>query len=179
MIRNAYKTLVEERVRVNSVFGRTIIDEQAVQALPENGVPPQLIECAIQMPEVDRYKATRCGPGSIRDPLDTAQEDKDVSDEISEASTNDGLAEHAAGESASSVGQPGPKTFDPQLNRFETPLGLDPTSTPKFVQHVAAFKAQLDLVQDAVKQMRSAARLADANAAQPAQSSDVIAQAAA
>ena len=39
------------------------------------------------------------------------------------------------------------------------------------VQHVAAFKAQLDLVQDAVKQMRSAA--------QPADSSGATAQAAA
>ncbi len=44
---------------------------------------------------------------------------------------------------------------------------------------MAAFKAQLDLVQDAVKQMRSAARPADANAAQPAESSDATAQAAA
>ena len=39
------------------------------------------------------------------------------------------------------------------------PVSNDPTSVPDFVQHVAAFKAQLDLVQDAVKQMRSAATL--------------------
>ena len=55
-------------------------------------------------------------------------------------------------------------------------LGLDPTSTPSFVQHVAAFKAHLDLVQDAVKQMHNAARPADASVAQPA---DSAAQAAA
>jgi hypothetical protein len=172
--RDAYKTLAEERVRVNSAFGRTIIDQQAVEALPENGVPQQLIECAVQMPEVDKYVATRCGPGTIRDPLHAAQEDDDASDEISDVSSNEGLTEHAAAERASSVGQPAP-----QLNQFETPLGLDPTSTPDFVQHVAAFKAQLDLLQDAIKQMRSAERPADASAGQPADSSDATAQAAA
>ena len=72
------------------------------------------------------------------------------------------------------------------LNQFETPLGLDPTASPNFVQHVAAFKTQLDLVQDAVKKMRSAARPASADdpegsasAEQPAQSRDATAQAAA
>ena len=63
--RNAYKTLLEERVRVNSAFACITIDEQAVQSLPENGVPQQLIECGIQMAEVDKYTATRCGPGTI------------------------------------------------------------------------------------------------------------------
>ena len=64
---------------------------------------------------------------------------------------------------------------------------MDPTSTPDFVQHVAAFKANLDLVQDAVKQMRrtvmptdaSGAQPADGSAAQPAASSAATAQAAA
>ena len=97
------------------------------------------MECAVQMPEVDKYAATRCGPGTIRDPLDIAQADDDAADEISDASSNEGLTE------------PAPKTSDPQLNQFETPLGLDPTSTPDFVQHVAAFKTHLDLVQDTVK----------------------------
>ena len=42
--RNDYKTLVEERVLVNSAFVRTTIDQQAVESLPENGVPQQLME---------------------------------------------------------------------------------------------------------------------------------------
>ena len=44
---------------------------------------------------------------------------------------------------------------------------------------MAAFKTQLDLVQDAVKQMRSAARPADASATEPVDLSDASAQAAA
>ena len=32
--RSAYKTLVEERVRVNAAFARTVIDQQAVESLP-------------------------------------------------------------------------------------------------------------------------------------------------
>ena len=81
--------------------------------------------------------ATRCRPGTVRDPLDVAGEDDDASDELSEASGNDGHTEDAAG----SVGAPAPKQSDLQLNQFETTLGLDPTAAPDFVQHVAAFKA--------------------------------------
>ena len=138
--RSAYKMLAEERVRVNTAFARTVIDQQAVQSLPENGVPQQLIECGVQMPEVDKYTATRCGPGTLRDPLDKTQEDDDASDEISDVSSNDSVPEEYTRESKSSVGQPAPKTSNLQLNQFETPLGLDPTSAPDFVQHVAAFK---------------------------------------
>ena len=76
----------------------------------------------------------------MRDPLDATREDDDASDEISDGSSNDGHTEEAPKESTSSVGQPAPKTNDPQLNQFETPLGLDPTSTPDFVQHVASSK---------------------------------------
>ena len=93
---NAYKILVEERLRVNSAFGRTTIDPQAVETLPENGVPEQLIECGVQMREVDNYAATRCGPGTMRDPLDATREDDDASDEISDAFTNDGHTEDVA-----------------------------------------------------------------------------------
>ena len=86
----------EERLRVNSALGRTTVDPQAVETPPENGVPQQLIECGVQMPEVDKYTATRCGPGTMRDPLDATREDDDASDEISDASTNDGHTEDAA-----------------------------------------------------------------------------------
>ena len=43
-----HKVLAEERVRVNTVFVRTVIDQQAVESLPENGVPQQLIECGFR-----------------------------------------------------------------------------------------------------------------------------------
>ena len=158
--RSCYKILVEERVRVNDAFARTTIDQQAVDSLPENGVPQQLMECGIQMEEVEKYSATRCGPGTVRDPLDATRDDDDddddASDEISDASSSDGHTENADKESpSSSVAPPASKKCELALNQFETPLGLDPTSTPDFVQHVAAFKAHLDLVQDAVKKMRT------------------------
>ena len=171
--RSAYKTLAEERVRVNSAFVRTTIDQQAVDRLPENGVPQQLIECGVQMAEVDKYVPTRCGPGTTRDPLDVTREDDDASDEISDASSNDSHAEDADKGLPSSVDEGASKQSNLQLNQFETPLGLDPTTTPDFVQHVSSFKAQLDLVQDAVKRIRSAAQSADANA----KCSDATAQA--
>ena len=154
--RNEYRILVTERKRVNSAFVRTDIDEEAVENLPENGVPQQLIDCGIQMAEVDQYQATRCGPGTIRDPLDATKEDDGAADEISDVSSCDGHTEKKDEESPSSGGQPAPTTADLKLNQFETPLGLDPTSSPDFVQHVVGFKAQLELVQNAVKNMRSA-----------------------
>jgi hypothetical protein len=159
--RQEYKTLAQERIRVNSSFARTRLDEEMVDALPENGVPQQFAECAVQMPEVDRYSATRSGPGTIRDPLGAAHEDTDASDEISDVSSNAGHAEDKAREHSCNGEQPAHVTCDQQLNQFETALGCDPTSAPDFVQHVAAFKTQVELVQEAVKQMRSAAQPAD------------------
>jgi len=190
--RSCYKILVEERVRVNEAFARTTIDQRAVDSLPENGVPQQLIECGIQMEEVEKYSATRCGPGTVRDPLDATRDDDDddASDEISDVSSSDGHIENADKEPLSSGGRPAAKKSERPLNQFETPLGLDPTSVPHFVQHVAAFKANLELVQDSVKKMRtadehtamsSAERPADASAPHPAAAdlSNATAQAAA
>ena len=134
--RQAYRTLAEERLRVNSYFGRKILDQQAVDALPENGVPQQFIDCGAQMPEVDRYRSTRSGPGTIRDPLDAAKEDDNASDELSEKSGDECDAEGHDGECGDNEQQPSSLPGDMQLNSFETPLGLDPTASPDFVQHV-------------------------------------------
>jgi len=165
--RSVYKILVEERVRVNNAFVRTTIDQRAVESLPENGVPQQLMECGVQMEEVDKYSATRCGPGTVRDPLDaTGDDDSDASDEVSDVSSCDDHTDNADQESPSSVGRPASKKSEGALNQFETPLGLDPTSTPDFVQHVASFKANLDLVQDAVKKMHTAEQRADTSSAE-------------
>ena len=79
--RDAYKALATERARVNAIFAEVPLDQAAMNALPINGVPDQLLECAIQMSEVDEYKATRPGPGTIRDPLDAACPSDDASDE--------------------------------------------------------------------------------------------------
>jgi hypothetical protein len=122
------------------------------------------------MTEVDKYEPTRCGPGTVRDPLEATAEADDASDDDSEAPSND---------ADSSAGQSAPNPAELHLNQFETPLGLDPTSTPNFVQHVAAFKTQLDLVQGAVKQMRSAAQPRDSHGTVPADVSAATAQAAA
>ena len=75
--RNEYRILAEERCRVNAAFGRTAIDRQKVDALPEQGVPQQFLDCAVRMPEVETYSATRRGPGTIRDPMEAANPDDD------------------------------------------------------------------------------------------------------
>ena len=79
--RAAYEALAAERARFNAIFADVPLYQSAMNALPINGVPHQLLECAIQMSEVDQYKATRPGPGTIRDPLDAACPSDDASDE--------------------------------------------------------------------------------------------------
>ena len=39
-----------------------------------------------------------------------------------------------------------------ELNQCETPLGLDPTATPSFIQHAAAFQTQLHQVEEACRE---------------------------
>ena len=127
-------------------------------------------------------------PGTIRDPLDATGEDDEASDETSEVCSSDGDTDEGNKESTSSVEQPAEKKSQLHLNQYETPLGLDPTCVPDFVQHVSSFKAKLDLVQDAVKKMRSAEMAADnigaarpdtSDASQSADASNATAQAAA
>jgi len=151
-----YRILAQDRCRVNAAFGRITVDQQRVNALPEQGVPQQLIECAVQMPEVERYAATRRGPGTIRDPLDAAQPDDDASDELADDESGEECAPGNEAEHAPrSDERPADTKSDELLNQFETPIGVDPTAAPDFVQHVAAFKAQLELVQDASKHLRA------------------------
>ena len=96
-----------------------------------------------------------------RDPLGAAQCDDHACDELGDESGSD---EHPVGDddqaaSPACSGEHSAQTIsDQQLNQFETPLGLDSAASPDFVQHVADFKAQLDLVHDAVKKRFAARR---------------------
>ena len=110
-----------------------------------NGVPQQFLDCAIQIQEVDQYKATRPGPGTVRDPLDAACPSDDASDELSDCDHNEHTANAADGAVAASAAQLSTESQDvDHFNRFETPVGMGPTAVAFFVQHVAAFKHNLE-----------------------------------
>ena len=80
--RQAYVTLVQERAQVNSVYHDTVLDPAGVAQLPEDVVPPQILECACPLPGADTYTATRMGPGTLRDPMGKPNFDKEsASDE--------------------------------------------------------------------------------------------------
>ena len=174
--REAYRSLVTERAQVNDIFSHVPLDEAAANALPLNGVPQQLLECAVQIPEVEHYKVTRAGPGTIRDPLDASCPPDDASDEVLSDDDHDqnGHVTNPAGEAASASTAQSSSTHQEteQLNHFETPIGIDPTAVPTFVQHVAAFKHNLAHVRDLVSSSRALhqhSRSADhSSAAQPA-----------
>ena len=146
--RDDYRALIEERCRVNSTFANTPVNQTAVNALPEDGVPAQIMQCAVRMEEVENYQPTRQGPGSIRDPVDAADPQDDASDELSDDEAKDEG-------SRDSAEQPATAHSEEQLNHCETPLGLDPTATPDFVQHLAAFKTQVTLVHEAIRRPRT------------------------
>ena len=131
--RDSYKTLVDERCRTNPIFAEVRVSSTAVDALPTEGVPSQIAECAVHVPEADKYKATRAGPGSLRDPMDAPDAQDDASDELD-------ADEDENKDAPSSAERPAEPHAHEQLNQFETPLGLDPTATPNVVQHLVMCK---------------------------------------
>jgi len=172
--REAYKALAAERARVNAIFAEISVDQAAVNALPLHGVPQQFLDCAVQMPEVDRYSATRSGPGTIRDPLDAACPEDDASDELAEIDDDEHAATPADHVAPASAAQPSTASQNVEhLNQFETPIGMDPTAVPSFVQHMAAFKHNLEHVRELVSSSSSSSSRtlsgqSDSSAAQPA-----------
>ena len=72
-----------------------------------------------------------------------AADQDDASDELSDVDPGEECAADGNNNEADNAEQPD------QTNHCETPLGLDPTATPSYVQHFAAFQTQLNLVNDA------------------------------
>ena len=157
--REVYRHLATERARVNPIFSQVPLVEAATNALTLDGVPQQFFECAVQMPEVDHYKVTRAGPGTIRDPMDAADPPDDVSDESSCDHDDDHIGHQVNSPTdASSAGAAQPCTASQdmqQLKHIETPIGIDPTAVPTFVQHVAALEQNLAHVRDTVSSSRA------------------------
>ncbi len=160
--RDAYRTLLEDRRRVNIDFSKVPVSYAGVDALPEAGVPAQITECAVHMPEAANYSAVRAGPGAIRDPLHAADAEDDAEDELQD--------EDEA--SADSAGQPAASERSSMLNEFETPLGLDLTAVPDILQQLQAHRAQVHLVHDALKRTREPEPPDHHSAAQPAPPDD-------
>ena len=141
--REAYVKLVRERSQVNTVYRDVHLDATAVAELPEDGVPPQILQCACPLLGSEKYQATRIGPGSLRDPMDPVEVSEDVSDEETAEEERGDQHEHCAE-------APG----EQELNQQETPLGIDPTATPSYVQRLAAFHMQLRSVEDSCRSKR-------------------------
>ena len=141
--REAYVTLVRERAQVNPVYHDVVEDRQGMAIIPEDAVPPQILACACPLLGSERYCATRIGPGSLRDPMDQPRNEEDASDEETSDEEQRDEHEHCAEQPA-----------EDELNQRETPLGLDPTATPSYVQHVAAFQTQLRQVEEATRESR-------------------------
>ena len=140
---------------VNSAFASKATNWNAVDEWPEIGVPSEIKRCAAQMPEAEQMQFATAGPGTIRRPIDTAVEGDDgASDELGE--------EIDPATEASSKGAAG---SNDENYEEETVVGIDQAGNPSVVEHFAAFKLQLDLLQKHVQ----------SSAAQPEASSDMTA----
>ena len=107
------------------------------------------------MPEAEQMEFATAGPGTIRRPIDAAVGgDDDASDELGE--------EIDPATEASSKGAAG---SNDENYEEETVVGIDQAGNPSVVEHFAAFKLQLDLLQKHVQ----------SSAAQPEASSDMTA----
>ena len=62
--REDYRTMVYHRQKVCPVFASTVIDNDAIDQLPENAVPDLLVQSATYMPEASNVKTTIHGPAS-------------------------------------------------------------------------------------------------------------------
>ena len=62
--REEYRTMVHHRQQVCPVFSSAVIDNDAIDRLPENGVPEVVIQNATHMPEVSNVKTTIHGPAN-------------------------------------------------------------------------------------------------------------------
>ena len=67
--RQAHVALAKERAHMNPMYHDVVLDHVAVASLPDHGVPPQILACACPLFGVERYRATRSGPGSPLDPM--------------------------------------------------------------------------------------------------------------
>ena len=110
------------------------------------------------MPEVDRYKPTRTGPGTIRDPLEVADPPDDVSDESwCEHDHDDGEQASPSTEASSASAAHASADIEDveQLNYFETPIGINPTAVPTYVQQVGGLAQNSEHVRDSRKARRT------------------------
>ena len=152
--RQAYVTLVRERVQVNPVYHDVVLDQAAVAKLPEADVPQQIWECACPLLGSDRYRATSIGPGTLRDPMNKSHNDEEASDEEMGDEEQSVGHEQGAEQECGAHEQCAEQPVEEELNQRETPLGLDPTATPSYVQHLAAFQMQLREVETACRETR-------------------------
>ena len=128
-----------------------MLDPAGVAQLPEDDVPPQILECACPLPGADRYSATRVGPGTLRDPMGKPDiDEEDASDE--DIAEEEKCAEQPAEDEAVAHEHCAEQPTDGGLNQLETPLGLDPTITPSYVQHLPTFQTQLRQVEQACRE---------------------------
>ena len=164
--REAYRVLVAHRKRVCPVFANTAIDTEAINRLPESGVPQELAQSAQAMPETMSTKTTMHGPAN-RIPMFSRQASDGGSDSSGgEEGSGGGEQPPADTDAGSGGGEQPPADTDAQLapavelNEDETVIGMDEQSCPEPLRLFEAWTTTMD------KLSAEAAKFAQAHAQQ-------------
>ena len=156
--REQYRQMVVLRKRVCPTFASSVIDQKAVDELPDAAVPAVLLESAQAMPEAADVRTTMHGPAN-RIPLfsrQEEQEDQDGGGDSSDEEQGDGADLHRAAATvanasndkvASALGESVGEDSDPPaepLNEHETIIGVDEDSVPKTLRLFEAWNASVE-----------------------------------
>ena len=149
--REPYREMVKHRKQVCPTFADIIIDDAAIDELPNNAVPETLLQGAQFMPEAAGIHTTMQGPTN-RIPLTHRHEQDDSESDSSDDVKNDGGvdSQHAAsqrdslrpdGDDAHHANSERDHLESPeQLNENEAIIGINEESCPKPLRLFAAWR---------------------------------------
>ena len=150
--RQQYRTMVEHRRRVCPVFADLSVDQHAMDQLPENAVPDELLQSAQFMPEATKVRTTMQGPAN-RIPMFCRQEREDSPPESSSDEQEDegGVVPQCADPDASGADLHRADAHDEDmlqkpepLNEHETIVGIDENSCPMPLKLFGAWSASME-----------------------------------
>ena len=75
---------MEIRKKICPVFEEIVLDEEECRKLPEEGVPQQILDCAVPMKAIEHMNTTAVGPASLN-----YQQDAPIDPEIDKIEDED------------------------------------------------------------------------------------------
>ena len=98
--RDQYARCVKLRKLMCPVFGNVVLSEVDTAALPENGVPECILQCAVHLPEAEKFTPCMEGPAGCKDPSAPQRPQEDNAHHTEEESAMNASEETCGGSSS-------------------------------------------------------------------------------